>query len=525
MCCGSGVHGIVAARCGGAKAVDFVDVNPRALRFAAFNACLNRVRSKCTFYQGDLYDALGSKKNAVYDVIVANPPFVAVPPGGITAKRYPLFSADPSGRGDGVLRDILVGAPRFLRPFIQKSWTGASPKLESASVIGPDIHEEALAPLLKTLTKHNDKATVVIMRGISGSGKTTVAKRIRDTAVKAGRRCISCSADSYFVDKSTGLYAFNRSQLSAAHAECFATFQRALAAPLGHGAPPLIVVDNTNTRRQEYGRYAQRAARCGAEVRVVEVVEGSSGQLAPPPRKGASAFVAMCTSRNVHGAPLDTCAAMHDRWESDPRVVPIPSAVSGAYRRAEHGGIDASSSCGTDTTRRGVVAIVTELPNPESYAQNVLKSLIREHWTSSNGNVEIRASVAHDSPPSAALAYANRRGGAESSPVEAKAWRTLLEREGVGSIANAFVFVGATCADDYVPPMHDAESSSAGDVEGDRSARSPVVNAESFRAPRTWSTTDAESNAVVTVASKFAWSAVATPGEVVCPGPVQGSNT
>ena len=151
---------------------------------------------------------------------------------------------------------------------------------------------------------------VVIMRGISGSGKSTAVRRLRKAlAASSGGGYdvdddgwfVVCSADDFFVDRETGQYAFDRALLPDAHAACFRRFQGAISsssssslssvssssssssASSSSGAqsqdPPrrmpsrFVVVDNTNTKRWEYAKYvkAAEAERRVAAVRVLEL--------------------------------------------------------------------------------------------------------------------------------------------------------------------------------------------------------------------------------------------------------------
>lgn len=138
LCCGSGIQGIAAAaRRGGTAFVTCVDVNPRAVRFSRFNAYLNGMDpSRFTAVVGDLYDALdpgikgarsegreetpssvfGTDDAREFDLILANPPFVPVPPRLDSAKRrYDLFASGGS-TGEEILRGIFLGALDRLRP-------------------------------------------------------------------------------------------------------------------------------------------------------------------------------------------------------------------------------------------------------------------------------------------------------------------------------------------------------------------------------------------------------------------------
>ena len=81
LCTGSGVQGIYALKHYADSAV-LVDVNPRAIRFARFNAMLNGVASKASIVRGDMFDALQKLpggESMRFDVILSNPPFIPSP--------------------------------------------------------------------------------------------------------------------------------------------------------------------------------------------------------------------------------------------------------------------------------------------------------------------------------------------------------------------------------------------------------------------------------------------------------------
>ena len=94
---GSGrVQALHAARCG-ARVVG-VDINPRAVHFARFNAVLNGLEQVCRFEQGDLWAPLGDER---FELITANPPFVPSP------ALDELLFRDGGGGGEEVLARIL----------------------------------------------------------------------------------------------------------------------------------------------------------------------------------------------------------------------------------------------------------------------------------------------------------------------------------------------------------------------------------------------------------------------------------
>ena len=105
ICCGAGAQALAAAAY--SKRVTGVDVNPRALRFARFNAAVNRIEH-VDFVLSDVYEGLG---NARFDTIVANPPFVPWPPDDAE-----LLYRGGGAAGDDVVRRILAGAVTRLEP-------------------------------------------------------------------------------------------------------------------------------------------------------------------------------------------------------------------------------------------------------------------------------------------------------------------------------------------------------------------------------------------------------------------------
>lgn len=106
LCTGSGVQALTGSRY--AHHVVGIDLNPRAIRFARFNAQLNGIRN-VYFLQGDLYGAVAGQK---FDVILANPPFVPSP-------TTDLKFRDGGFRGEDILARIIVGAASALRPYGQ----------------------------------------------------------------------------------------------------------------------------------------------------------------------------------------------------------------------------------------------------------------------------------------------------------------------------------------------------------------------------------------------------------------------
>jgi carbamoyltransferase len=103
LCTGSGVQALTASLF--ASHVIAIDINPRALRFARFNAQLNGI-GNVEFRQGDVCHLSASLDE--FDLILANPPFVPAPTQSL---RY----RDGGARGEDILRCIVEEAESHLR--------------------------------------------------------------------------------------------------------------------------------------------------------------------------------------------------------------------------------------------------------------------------------------------------------------------------------------------------------------------------------------------------------------------------
>ncbi len=125
-----------------------------------------------------------------------------------------------------------------------------------------------------------------IIRGLPGSGKTTLAKRMVKEAADNGYKMVHCEADHYFEKK--GHYCFKPDELDHAHAECQQNVVNALAE--GYD----VVVSNTFVTLWELEPYFKLAAqfKCGLMVQEMMHVYG-----------------------NIHKVPEHTMRRMQMRWE------------------------------------------------------------------------------------------------------------------------------------------------------------------------------------------------------------------
>jgi len=105
LCTGSGIQAIMAAM--HTHEVTGVDLNPRALEFAAFNARLNGVGERTRFVRGDLYEPIGDE---TFDLITSNPPFVPTPDK--TMQRHRTGGET----GEEISERLVAGLPKHLNP-------------------------------------------------------------------------------------------------------------------------------------------------------------------------------------------------------------------------------------------------------------------------------------------------------------------------------------------------------------------------------------------------------------------------
>jgi predicted ABC-type ATPase len=124
------------------------------------------------------------------------------------------------------------------------------------------------------------KKTLMIIRGIPGSGKSTFAKTLGG---------VHFEADMYFID-SEGNYKFDPTKLNLAHNWCLIQTQKAMV-----DDEPKIVVSNTFTQEWEMENYFKLAKENGYKVFSLIVENRHNGE-------------------NEHNVPDSTITSMKKRF-------------------------------------------------------------------------------------------------------------------------------------------------------------------------------------------------------------------
>lgn len=132
---------------------------------------------------------------------------------------------------------------------------------------------------------------VIILSGVSGSGKDTYIKRFQ--IENPTTKTFVVSADHFFIKN--GDYVFDPSKLSEAHGSCLRAFIQHIRNFIEDDG--VVFVNNTNTTSEEIAPYYAIASAYGAEVELVTLY----------------VLPHIAAQRNTHGVSLKAIRAMHDR--------------------------------------------------------------------------------------------------------------------------------------------------------------------------------------------------------------------
>ena len=98
-----------------------------------------------------------------------------------------------------------------------------------------------------------------IMRGVSGSGKSTIVSELKSTYSDA----VVCSADDFFFGEN-GVYTFDIKLLPVAHESC-----RNKARTACETKKNIVIIDNTNVKKWEMTDYVNMASNHGYVINII----------------------------------------------------------------------------------------------------------------------------------------------------------------------------------------------------------------------------------------------------------------
>ena len=159
---------------------------------------------------------------------------------------------------------------------------------------------------------HTFKSTLILIRGVSGVGKTTLANSLETDP--SSQNDFVIAADDYFTSPDTGVYDFRPSLLPAAHRWCLVEAKNHLS------FCDKVIVHNTFTCRWEMEPYLKFAGQNGHEIIVIDLFTGYN------PTTGTGYTATELHARCTHGVPLEGIQAQIERYEldwrsADPRPV------------------------------------------------------------------------------------------------------------------------------------------------------------------------------------------------------------
>ena len=130
-------------------------------------------------------------------------------------------------------------------------------------------------------------STLYIVRGLPGSGKSTLGEKLASPH-EVEDRWHSYAADDWFTDSKTGEYNFNPTELSDAHEDCNARVRGAMMSNV-----ETICVCNTFSQHWEVEPYLKLCESYNYTPVVIE-----------------------CQNQfgNVHDVPQESIDAMRERW-------------------------------------------------------------------------------------------------------------------------------------------------------------------------------------------------------------------
>tara|TARA_Y100000114_G_scaffold24762_1_gene20443 strand:+ start:949 stop:1467 length:519 start_codon:yes stop_codon:yes gene_type:complete len=160
------------------------------------------------------------------------------------------------------------------------------------------------------------KNTCYILRGLPGTGKSTLARLIKGANAGYDYYVEIFSTDDLFINEE-GVYEFDPSMLRQHHQENLrrATEYFARVVDVEKEYPPegyelraegIAIIDNTNVQHWEYEPYVTAAEEAGWDVQIIPLAWNYYD-------------IPEYAKRTKHGVPEEAIRRMADRWEDLPK--------------------------------------------------------------------------------------------------------------------------------------------------------------------------------------------------------------
>ena len=151
------------------------------------------------------------------------------------------------------------------------------------------------------VNKDKDKGLkiCIIIRGLPGRGKSSLAKQIQDELLKIGILCTHDEADNGMIG-SDGIYRFEVEKLSLVHTSCTDNLVEAMKSLVS-----VVIQSNTNTMKWEIEALASNAEELGYQVIIYE----------PEYAWGELPFELVDILKNSHGVPQEKLVEMNKRHQ------------------------------------------------------------------------------------------------------------------------------------------------------------------------------------------------------------------
>ena len=165
-----------------------------------------------------------------------------------------------------------------------------------------------LYPLIPHLLTSKTSKNVIFLRGISGSGKTTVANAL--SQLLGPEMVVSLSADNYFMID--GVYKFKSQNLTDAHKDCVNSMELALQSSAIH----YIIMDNTYTKLWQLSNAETVAKQYDANLHYIDINVPDKSHFH------------VCLKRQHHNVSENILLEQWTNWEENPKSKHIRMFVS-----------------------------------------------------------------------------------------------------------------------------------------------------------------------------------------------------